>query len=266
VKVYSSGMYVRLGFSIAVHVNPEILIIDEVIAVGDEEFQRRCFEYLYRLRRDGTTVVLVSHSLGLMQTMCDRAAWLNHGVLMAEGDVDDVVQQYLDKVNNDESRRMAGEDGAVALGHRGSGEIEVTGVEFIDGHGHAVQVGSSGEPLVIRIHYRAREPVKNPVFGLAVHHEAGAHISGPNTRFSGVDLGTLEGEGFVDYGFEHLPLMAGTYRLSAAIVDWNMLHVHDNVDQGYSLVVQPGSNPEQYGYVSLGGRWSSGAEGVRRGA
>jgi lipopolysaccharide transport system ATP-binding protein len=256
VKVYSSGMYVRLGFSVAVHVNPEILIVDEVIAVGDEEFQRRCFEHLYKLRRSGTTIVLVSHSLGLMQNMCDRAAWLDHGVVQAEGAVDEVVQHYLGKVNADERRRMetAGAPTEV-VGHRGSGDIEVVDVEYLDGEGHSTKVGRSGDPFVIRIHYRAKQPVQRPVFGLAIHHESGAHITGPNTRYAGVDLPTLEGEGHVDHRFEALPLLPGTYRLSAAIVDWNLIHVHDFVDQGYTLIVQPGSNLEQHGYVSLGGTW-----------
>jgi lipopolysaccharide transport system ATP-binding protein len=105
-----------------------------------------------------------------------------------------------------------------------------------------------------------------PVFGLAIHHESGAHISGPNTRFSGVDLGTIDGEGSVDHHFDALPLLPGTYRLSAAVVDWSMLHVHDFVDQAYPLIVQPGSNPEQYGYATLGGTWSASAHDVRRGA
>ena len=85
VKVYSSGMYVRLGFSIAVNLDPEILLIDEIIAVGDEEFQRRCFDHLYELRRKGTTIVFVSHSLALVQTLCDQVAWIDHGRLRAEG-------------------------------------------------------------------------------------------------------------------------------------------------------------------------------------
>ncbi|HBX79404.1 MAG TPA: ABC transporter ATP-binding protein, partial [Acidimicrobiaceae bacterium] len=85
VKVYSSGMYVRLGFSVAVHVKPEILIIDEVIAVGDEQFQRKCFDHLYGLRRDGVTIVVVTHGMGTVETMCDGAAWLDHGKLQMAG-------------------------------------------------------------------------------------------------------------------------------------------------------------------------------------
>src|SRR5205085_10695775 len=99
VKHYSSGMYVRLGFAIAVHVNPEILLIDEVIAVGDEEFQRRCFDHLFSLRQQGVTIVMVTHSMGLVQTMCDRAAWLDQGEVQTRGAAVAVVREYLKKVN-----------------------------------------------------------------------------------------------------------------------------------------------------------------------
>ncbi len=102
VKVYSSGMYVRLGFSIAVNLDPEILIIDEIIAVGDEEFQRRCFDHLYELRKRGITIILVSHSLPLVQTLCDRAAWIEKGVLRAEGPALQVVDEYIATVNKAE--------------------------------------------------------------------------------------------------------------------------------------------------------------------
>ena len=102
VKVYSSGMYVRLGFSIAVTVDPEILIVDEIIAVGDEEFQRKCFDYLFELRKRGTTIVMVTHSMGLVESMCDQAAWLERGQLKALGDSRDVVREYLDSVNDAE--------------------------------------------------------------------------------------------------------------------------------------------------------------------
>ena len=104
VKILSSGMYVRLGFSVAVHVEPEILLIDEVIAVGDEAFQRKCLEHLYELRQNGTTLVLVSHSLPLLEGLCDEVAWLDHGQLMAYGDSTEVCWAYLDAVNAAEAR------------------------------------------------------------------------------------------------------------------------------------------------------------------
>jgi lipopolysaccharide transport system ATP-binding protein len=119
VKVYSSGMYVRLGFSVAVHVDPEILIIDEVIAVGDAEFQRRCFDHLYALRKRGVTVVVVTHGLNTVESMCDGAAWLDHGVLQLTGTGPEVAAAYMDKVNAAEraERDAADEAAAEAAGH-----------------------------------------------------------------------------------------------------------------------------------------------------
>lgn len=119
VKIYSSGMFVRLGFSVAVHVDPEILIIDEVIAVGDTEFQRRCFDHLYALRKRGVTIVVVTHGIGTVESMCDGAAWLDHGVLQMTGTGAEVAVAYMDKVNTDE-READERDAAVAQTEVGS--------------------------------------------------------------------------------------------------------------------------------------------------
>jgi ABC-2 type transport system ATP-binding protein/lipopolysaccharide transport system ATP-binding protein len=106
VKVYSSGMYARLGFSIAVHLDPEILIVDEILAVGDEDFQRRCFDYLEQLRSRGVTIIFVSHSLGIVQKLCDHVAWLDHGTLRQHGNALEVVEAYIESVNEIENARM----------------------------------------------------------------------------------------------------------------------------------------------------------------
>jgi ABC-2 type transport system ATP-binding protein/lipopolysaccharide transport system ATP-binding protein len=262
VKVYSSGMYVRLGFSVAVHVQPDILLIDEVIAVGDEEFQRRCMEHLFKLRREGVTIVLVSHSAALMESMCDRVAWLDHGELQAEGDAAEVVRKYQGKVNVEESERLASEGNEAAVDNsesrRGSGEIRVERVEYLDALGDPVPNGSTGDPLVVRIHYHASEKIVDPVFGIAFRHgETGAHVAGPNSGFGGVTTGVVSGDGWVDYRFDALPLMKGEWRLSVAIVDEHQLHIYDMLEQLFSLHVQPGSSTERYGMIDLGGRWSA---------
>lgn len=114
VRHYSSGMYVRLGFAVAVHVNPQILIIDEVIAVGDEEFQRRCFEHLHKLRNEGVTILLVTHGLELVRTMCDHALWLEHGQVRGHGTAAEVVSDYLNEVNEAEATRLRQADARAA--------------------------------------------------------------------------------------------------------------------------------------------------------
>ncbi len=110
VKIYSSGMYVRLGFAVAVNVDPEILLVDEVIAVGDEEFQRRCMDHMHRLRENGTTIVLVSHDAALMRRLCDRVGWLDHGRLVEVGDPDHVIDAYLEHASRDEDDTLTARD------------------------------------------------------------------------------------------------------------------------------------------------------------
>jgi ABC-2 type transport system ATP-binding protein/lipopolysaccharide transport system ATP-binding protein len=256
VKVYSSGMYVRLGFSIAANLDPELLIIDEIIAVGDEEFQRRCFDRLYELRRKGTTIVFVSHSLALIQTLCDRVAWLEHGRLRAEGPAFEVVDKYVAEVNAAESDRLGSNNNETDKTHRGSGEMTIRAVEFLDAEGTPRPVAVSGRPLTVRVHYDVKEPVTDPVFGLAFHHESGAHIAGPNSQEGGTVAGTVTGPGSVDYHFDRLPLRQGIFVVTAGIVDSSQTHVFDYRDQAFELRVQPGPGPEAPGLVRLDGHWS----------
>jgi ABC-type polysaccharide/polyol phosphate transport system ATPase subunit len=259
VKHYSSGMYVRLGFAVAVHVKPDILMIDEVIAVGDEEFQRRCFEHLYQLKRDGVTIVLVSHSAPLMEQMCDRLVWLDHGKLMAEGDPPAVVRKYLDKVNVAENERLAttGETEAVAPDPRrwGSREIEILGVDYLDSSGARLTSASTGDRLVVRIRYRARDAITDPVFALGFYNEAGVNVAGPNTGFAGVATGVVRGEGHVDYVIPRLSLMPGGWRVSVAVWDQSMMHTYDQWEKVFELRVQPGSSVERFGLADLQGQW-----------
>jgi ABC-2 type transport system ATP-binding protein/lipopolysaccharide transport system ATP-binding protein len=257
VKIYSSGMYVRLGFSIAVNLDPEILLIDEIVAVGDEEFQRRCFDHLYKLRRKGVTICFVSHSLPLVQTLCDHAVWLDHGEMRAEGKALQVVDAYLREVNKAEASRLGDAESLDdSASRRGTREITISKVEFLDATGAPTPVGSTGDPLTIRMHYEVHDPVTEPVFGLAFYHESGTHVSGPNSREGAVVTGTPTGEGYVDFRMDRLLLQPGAYVVSAAVVDTTMAHVYDYRDQAFALHVQPGRRAAGPGLVSLPGSWS----------
>ena len=274
VKVYSTGMYVRLGFSVAVHVKPEILIIDEVIAVGDEQFQRKCFDHLYGLRKQGVTIVVVTHGMGTVQTMCDRAAWLDHGVLQMEGPAPLVSQSYLQSVNAAEAERLEEEEAAVDatatngaqsskkrkaivdLGeHWGSGDVRITDVEFLDEDGASAEVVASGHPMKIRISYSASKPVEEPNFGIGIHHEGGVHITGTNTRLSRIHTGTISGEGVVEYSTDHLPLLPGTYLISVAVEDLHSQHIFDRYDMAWRLRVRHAGDQQIHGLVDIGGSW-----------
>lgn len=263
VKVYSSGMYVRLGFSVAVHVEPEILIIDEVIAVGDEAFQRKCFDHLYGLRRQGTTIVVVTHGLGLVETMCDGAAWLDHGVLQLAGDAGQVANAYLQRVNDQEAEQHSAD--LASTGHalpRGSGgfsrEIRITDVYFTDRRGAVTTTAVSGEELRIHIGYEAMEPVKDPVFGVLVHAENGVQITGTNTKLDGCNTGVLDGSGEAVMSFEALPLQPGHFELTVGINDEFVQHVYDRRDHSYELIVRRGDDPPAAGFFRISGTWSVG--------
>jgi lipopolysaccharide transport system ATP-binding protein len=256
VKVYSSGMYVRLGFSIAVTVDPEILIVDEIIAVGDEEFQRKCFDYMFELRKRGTTVVLVTHSLGLVQDLCDQAVWLDHGRVQRIGDSREVVQGYLDSVNDKEAESRP-EPSEVTGSHArlGSGEVRIESVEYLDGSGNASPVLLCGEPATFRVHYRATERVKDVMFGLGFQHESGVNVAGPNSGSGPPPVANLLGEGVVEFQVPRLTLQPGVYEVSAAAVHRG--HTFDYVDRGYELRVRGNSNAEP-GLTRMFGEWTAG--------
>jgi len=211
VKHYSSGMFVRLGFSVAVHVDPEILLIDEVIAVGDEEFQRRCLDHLASLKASGVTIVLVTHALGVVQNMCDHVTWIDHGRVRAEGDALTVVADYLHEVNEEESNRATGETLVVPVG---DGIIE--SVEFLDERSAAIPFAVSSDPLTIRVNWHAGVAPEPPEFILAIESESGVHLGSTRaTTSAGDNSGT--GGRVLDYRFEHLPLAAGNYTVRVEV-------------------------------------------------
>jgi len=285
VKIYSSGMYVRLGFAISVHVEPDILLVDEVIAVGDEDFQRRCLEHMYSLRRSGATIVLVSHSISLVESMCDRVGWLDHGTLRELGTPGDVCRAYMEHVNEIEFQRAAlehqraeadasaadddGERGAPdeeqipvneeGLRRRGSGEIRLEGLEFFDKHGNPYPIASTGDPLRIRMWHRSVAPVE-PVVTVRIHHPNGITLTAPSTQTSQFPLGEVSpGVAHLDLIIDRMPLMPGDYALSFEIRDPTQTHVFDAWDHAEILRVQPGTSPEREGLLDIAPRWEVGS-------
>jgi len=252
VKNYSSGMYVRLGFSVAINVDPDILLVDEVLAVGDEQFQRRCNERFADLRAEGRTIVVVSHSLGSIQAICDEVAWLDQGVLRSVGEAGEVVNEYLTEVHQE---RGTGEIHATA-GRWGSREIALEEIEVLDADGVAATLIRTGQPLTFRFHWSAPEPVVRPVFTLAVHTLDGTAITNPNTHDAGPVPDELVGRGHIDLVVDPLPLLPGTYDLSGAITDDAALHVYDHRHRALRFDVEPGTPRESAGgLVTLNGRW-----------
>ncbi|MFL6090553.1 MAG: ABC transporter ATP-binding protein [Aeromicrobium sp.] len=256
IKFYSSGMLLRLAFAVAVNVEPEILLIDEILAVGDLEFQRKCMEYLYRLRRDGTTVVLVSHNLSMVRDLCEEALWLAHGDPILVGPVGDVADAYVNAVNERVADRMrvGGSSGALELDSGtvlGSGEIRVVSVELLRG-GELVAAGLSGRPLTIRLNYRAEAVVEEADVLLSIHHESGAMVAQPRSRDATDPLRFVTGPGYVEFVMDELLLAPGLYELSTAISHQG--HAFDWRAHRYELPVHA-SGHDVGGLVGLPGRW-----------
>ncbi len=264
VKHYSSGMYTRLAFAVATAVDPEILITDEVLAVGDEAFQRKCMDRIFRFRQQGKTIVFVSHALETVRTLCDVAVWLDRGTAKAVGNASEVIDAYLTDVNRREQQEFeaAGAAGAGSdMGKRfGTREVEITRVELLDGRGKPQAVFRTGEPLTVRMHYLAHQPIRRPVFGIGIHHEGGLWLSGPNTRFADFEIGQVAGTGYVDYTIAALPLLTGRYQLSTVVYDDAMLHPYDHQDRMHRLVVHSEGLQERYGVIPLPGRWAVSGE------
>jgi lipopolysaccharide transport system ATP-binding protein len=259
VKHYSSGMYTRLAFAVATAVDPDILITDEVLAVGDESFQRKCMDRIYRFRQMGKTIIFVSHALETVRTLCDTAVWLDRGEAKVVGPAGEVIDAYLSDVNRKEQARLldgAGEADEGRGTRRGTREAEITRVELLDAAGRERVVFHTHTPLTVRIHYHAPRPIRGPVFGIGLYHENGFWISGPNTNFAGMDIPEIAGAGYVDYHIPTLPLLGGRYTVSAALVDSTMLHTYDHHDRMYRLVVQSDDLSERFGMVSIPGEWS----------
>lgn len=264
VKVYSSGMTVRLGFAVAVAVKPTILIVDEIIAVGDEEFQRKCFEYMRHLRESGTTIALVTHSLSLAQEMCDELLWMDHGKIKMIGESDQVVSAYLAAVNAKEAENRtakAAKEGIQDASedqyklNQGNGLCRMTKVEYINKDGKAEPFLYSDEPATIRVHVHAKQDLHDVELGLAMVTEGGVTIAGPNSKAAGVLYELARGDSYVDYAMDRVLLQPGRYWLTTCFVrDGEMF---DFSDRQTELLVRADSVSTQPGLVTLPeGRWS----------
>jgi ABC-type polysaccharide/polyol phosphate transport system ATPase subunit len=252
VKNYSSGMYVRLGFSVAINVDPDVLLIDEVLAVGDEEFQRRCLERVVELRSAGKTIVVVTHSLPTVRSLCDEALWLEHGEIRRIGKADQVADAYLGQIHLD----ILAADGQVNP-HRPAGQVSITGLELLDRQGRPASRVATGDQVTFRLHYDAAEPVTNPVFSFAVHTSDGVLVTGPNTKEAHVSLEKIEGTGHVDLTVDRFMLLIGSYDLSAECTNDTITHSYDRLHRALRFDVNPGTPHETFGgLVSLDGTWS----------
>ena len=253
VKTYSSGMYMRLGFAVAIHVDPDVLLVDEVLAVGDAGFTHKCLDKFGDFKRRGKTILLVTHSLDLVERFCDEALWLDGGKVRGSGDPRRVVGAYLTDVGKSEERELAraeavrrtgssepADEGSTTAdagseqqdradvpatddmtrqdeGRWGSREVEIIGVTLRDAQGQASHIFQSGERMAIHLGVRAHEPISDFVFGIGLYSAEGVNCYGTNTHLEEFTPEEIRGEGEVTFAIDALELVEGTYKLDVAV-------------------------------------------------
>jgi len=251
VKNYSSGMYVRLGFSVAINVDQKNLLVDEILAVGDAEFQRKCLEKFDELQSRNKTIVIVTHSLDQVRNLCDTAAWLDHGSLHRLGPAAEVIDEYLTEGHTE--RVADGDHGA----RWGSGEARIEQIELLDASGEPVKRVRTGDTVVFRLHYQCDTHIERPIWGIALFTFDGVLVTSPSTREAGlvpdaVDPGSA---GYLDLRVERLVLLPGTYDISASLMNYTRSHEYDMRHRAFRFDVELGDPHEELGFMSLGGVW-----------
>jgi ABC-type polysaccharide/polyol phosphate transport system ATPase subunit len=247
VKTYSSGMYMRLGFAVAIHVDPDVLLVDEVLAVGDEGFTHKCLDKFAEFRRRGKTILLVTHSLNLVERFCDEALWLDDGVARTHGDPKRVIGAYLTAVEKTEEQLLAattaraveaaqpipatpppevtpatppdptGNMFQATEGRWGSREVEITDVTLLDGDSRQTFVFHTGDPMSVRLKVLASQPTDDFVFGVGLFNAEGMCCYGTNTYLEEMNPVRIDGSAEVTFFIENLDLVEGTYKLDVAV-------------------------------------------------
>jgi len=212
IKRYSSGMRLRLGFAVAAHLSAEILLIDEVLAVGDAEFQKKCLKSMGELSGSGRTVLFVSHNMAAIENLCSRVIWIDQGEVRMDGDTAEVVKAYMATfVGTTDTQN----DLSSFEPRTGSGDIRYLRIEFLDKEGRSRAFTRCGDTFRVTLHFKATKPISNPHFGLELYSETGTLITSMNTWSSGFEIGDLKaGHGSVDLEIESLNFMPGRYYVS----------------------------------------------------
>jgi lipopolysaccharide transport system ATP-binding protein len=247
-RTYSTGMQMRLGFAVAAHTDPEILLIDEILAVGDLAFQRKCLDRIAQFRELGCTIVLVSHDASSIQKLCDEALWLRQGQLVAYGPADVVVNQYVAEMSAETQRRTpkarpvirtsAGTELRVNENRFGSLEMEIVSVNLLDAMGTPVKELNSGDPLRIAIAYRAPDPIPEPIFGITISREDGTICYDTSTAAAGLHTPTIHGPGQITFEIDRLDLIGEQYYVDVGVYEREWAYAYDYHWHVYPLLIR----------------------------
>jgi lipopolysaccharide transport system ATP-binding protein len=235
IKRYSSGMRLRLGFAVAAHLDPDILIVDEVLAVGDAQFQKKCLDTIQKLRASARTILFVSHNLSAVENLCERCIWINHGEVHMDGDTATVLRDYQGSMRE---TSVIDRDLEGAKTRRGSGQIRFTSLEFLSPEGVSQKVIRAGDPVVMRFHYKVHEPVTFPSIGFRMYTESGTLVTDTSTSHHGIYIPSVEhGEGYLDLDIACLNLLAAKYTISLWVTDQHGTVVYDNIENAVTFEV-----------------------------
>lgn len=245
VKHYSSGMYVRLAFAVAVEMNPDVLLVDEVLAVGDTAFQTKCLNRIMDFKRRGKTILLVSHALETVEQFCDEVMLINKGQLVQRGPPGEVIFNYL--------HTLLAHVGMLNVEEYGTHEVEIRKVCMRDASGQESVRFTTGEPLHIDVYYHAQRRIENPVFGFSLKTGNGVYLFGSNTQILNQRIAAIEGDGVMRLTINPLTLMAGRFLLSLAIHSWDHSVQYHRQEDLYPFLVK--DDPAHHGVVQLSTSW-----------
>jgi ABC-type polysaccharide/polyol phosphate transport system ATPase subunit len=253
-KRYSSGLYARLGFAVAIYSDPDIVLVDEVLAVGDAAFRRRALESLRRLIADGKTVLFISHDMWNVRRLCQRILWMESGQVRGFGPAAEIAEEYMAEVN---LRAVGNQQNALQSHRAGTGEVRFTAIEIVDHAGREVAAVAEGSPLVVRASYAASMSVSRPVFQVAiVDVDTGLVVATATSAASEVPE-VVSRDGAIECRFDALPLRRRQYVLRMRITDAQQLMSYDEVLAGPRFAVTAGLNAaaasaeDEDGLVSL---------------
>lgn len=235
VKRYSSGMYVRLAFAVAAFLEEEILVVDEVLAVGDLGFQKKCLGKMDKVSKSGRTVLFVSHNMAAVESLCNRVLWISDGHVIQDGSPREVIHAYLDSYGAAENCTV---DLDAVHDRRGTGDVHFSKMELLDEDGGSRSVVRSGDALRVRLFYECRRDIPNLHFGLRIFSDLGLLLTDVHTWSTGQAVPLArKGKGSIDVAIDFLNLMPGTYYLglwASSFHEW-----HDVLDNAAKLEVEP---------------------------
>lgn len=229
VKRYSSGMFARLGFSVAAHLDPDILLIDEVLSVGDISFQAKCLRKIRSLKQDDKTIVFISHNMEAVLGLCPRSIFLYKGTIISDGDTDKVITQYRENLRANSTKSMSDD--------QRSGPVRIASVSFLDESGNNRLAFETGHRMVIKVTLEAFERISRPVLGIAFYDENGACVFGHNSKVDKHDLGDVHGTYEAEVEYEYIDLQPGNYLVTVAVFDSLALKPYEYKDREYTFMV-----------------------------